>query len=83
MGISAAYWIVAANLIFQNETSEKDRNKIMALYQFATQIFFIGWLVGGLISEITNAQIALVISGFSSYPIFIIAIISSKRLRVV
>ena len=83
IGFSAAYWVVAANLIFQNETSEKNRNKIMAIYQFVTQIFFIGWLVGGLISDLTNAQIALVISGLSSYPIFIIALIFSKRLRIV
>jgi len=83
MGFSAAYWVVAANLIFQNETNDKDRNKIMALYQFVTQLFFIGWLVGGVISDITNAQIALIISGISSYPIFIIAIISSKKLRIV
>ena len=83
IGFSTAYWIVAANLIFQNETSEKNRNKIMAIYQFVTQIFFIGWLVGGLISDLTNAQIALVISGLSSYPIFIIALIFSKRLRIV
>jgi len=83
MGFTAAYWVLAANLIFQNETSDKDRNKIMALYQFVTQIFFIGWLVGGLISDITNAQIALIISALSSYPIFIIAIVSSKKLRIV
>jgi len=83
MGISAAYWVVAANLIFQNETSDKDRNKIMGLYQFVTQIFFIGLLVGGIISHITNAQVALVISALSSYPVFIIAIISSKKLRIV
>tara|TARA_Y100000768_G_scaffold298111_1_gene231850 strand:- start:1479 stop:2651 length:1173 start_codon:yes stop_codon:yes gene_type:complete len=83
MGFSAAYWVVAANLIFQNETTDKDRNKIMALFQFVSQLFFLGWLVGGLISNVTNAQIALIISGLSSYPIFIIAIISSKKLRIV
>jgi len=83
MGFSGAYWVVAANLIFQNETTDKDRNKIMALFQFVSQLFFIGWLVGGVISDITNSQVALVISGLSSYPIFIIAIISSKKLRIV
>ena len=83
MGFSAAYWTVAANLIFQNETTENDRNKIMGLLTLVMSLFFVGWLVGGVISNLTNAKIALIISALSSYPIFIIAIISSKKLRIV
>ena len=81
MGISAAYWMVSATLIFQEQTDEFDRNKIMGLFTLAISLYFIGWLVGGIISDLTNAKTAIIISAISSYPVFILAIIRSKQLR--
>ena len=81
MGVSAAYWMVSATLIFQEQTEKFDRNKIMGLFTLAISLYFIGWLVGGIISDLTNAKTAIIISAISSYPVFIIAIIRSKQLR--
>jgi len=83
MGLSAAYWMVSATLIFQEQSEKFDRNKIMGLFTLVSSIFFIGWLVGGIISDLTNAKTAIIISAISSYPIFIIAIGRSKQLRII
>lgn len=83
MGFSGAYWMVTSTLIFQEQTEKYDRNKIMGLYSLVVSLFFIGWLCGGVISDLTNPKIAIVISSLSSYPIFLIAITSSKKLRQV
>ena len=81
MGISGAYWMVAATLIFQDQTGKFDRNKIMGLFSLVLSIFFIGWFVGGVISDITNAKIAIIISAVSVYPVIIIGLSLSKKLR--
>ena len=81
MGLSAAYWMVSATLIFQEQTEKYDRNKIMGLFTLVSSLYFLGWLVGGIISDLSNAKTAIIISAISSYPIFIIAIIRSKQLR--
>ncbi len=81
MGISGAYWMVAATLIFQDQTEKFDRNKIMGLFSLVLSIFFIGWFVGGVISDITNAKIAIIISAVSVYPVIIIGLSLSKKLR--
>ena len=81
MGVSAAYWMVSATLIFQEETEKFDRNKIMGLFALAMSLYFIGWFVGGVISDLTNAKTAIIISAISSYPVFILAIARSKELR--
>ena len=83
MGISGAYWMVAATLVFQDQTEKFDRNKIMGLFSLVLSIFFIGWFVGGVISDLSNAKIAIIISAVSSYPIFIIGLLYSKKLREV
>ena len=83
MGFSGAYWMVTSTLIFQDQTEKNDRNKIMALYSLAISLFFIGWLFGGIISDLTNPRIAITISALSSYPIFISGILISKKLRQV
>ena len=81
MGISAAYWMVSATLIFQEQTEKFDRNKIMGLFALVLSLYFIGWFVGGVISDLTNAKTAIIISAISSYPVFILAIARSKELR--
>ena len=81
MGLSAAYWMVSATLIFQEQTEKYDRNKIMGLFTLVSSLYFLGWLVGGIISDLSNAKTAIIISAISSYPIFIIAIVRSKQLR--
>ncbi len=83
MGFSGAYWMVTSTLIFQDQTEKNDRNKIMALYSLVISLFFIGWLFGGIISDLTNPRIAITISALSSYPIFISGILISKKLRQV
>ena len=80
MGFSGAYWMVTSTLIFQDQTEKNDRNKIMALYSLVISLFFIGWLFGGIISDLTNPRIAITISALSSYPIFISGILISKKL---
>ncbi|NCG34432.1 MAG: MFS transporter [Dehalococcoidales bacterium] len=83
MGFSGAYWMVTSTLIFQDQTEKNDRNKIMGLYSLVISLFFIGWLIGGIISDITNPRIAITISALSSYPIFISGVLFSKKLRQV
>jgi predicted MFS family arabinose efflux permease len=83
MGFSGAYWMVTSTLIFQDQTEKNDRNKIMGLYSLVISLFFIGWLFGGVISELTNPRIAITISALSSYPIFISGVLFSKKLRQV
>ena len=83
MGFSGAYWMVTSTLIFQDQTEKNDRNKIMGLYSLVISLFFIGWLIGGIISDLTNPRIAITISALSSYPIFISGVLFSKKLRQV
>ena len=73
--------MVAATLIFQDQTGKFDRNKIMGLFSLVLSIFFLGWFVGGGISDITNAKIAIIISAVSVYPVIIIGLSLSKKLR--
>ena len=53
----------------------------MGLFALVLSLYFIGWFVGGVISDLTNAKTAIIISAISSYPVFILAIARSKELR--
>ncbi len=81
MGIAGSLWFAAAIRIFQDTSSPEMRGRAFSVFLAASQVFPLGWLIGGALTEMFGIRTTLIISALASTPLALLSWIVMPSFR--
>jgi hypothetical protein len=81
MGVAIPWWTNLVRTTLQLPTSEEMRGRVMAMFAIASQTLLLGWVVGGVTSELVGPKATLISAGVSMALFYVFVWTKSSAIR--
>ncbi len=81
MAYSGPFWHNAAVSTFQSRAGDQMRGRVMSVWGMASEVFPIGWMVGGAMAVAFGKEQALIISALCGTPVALVFFLLSPSFR--